>query len=495
VIHDNVLYNSSATDFPEPREGSTRFAFVLGMAIIGASILIGRTYAFFLSFLALSLLMTLIWRKNPRPWIFLVSVSAATPLAISKQQFACNVVFAIWFAAVNTRYLFKLPRWSIVLIAMAVFGVFTSSINWMSSNIVGSILRQGAYASNFLLAPFVLLPAVYVRMKESRDHAANLQGLLFCLILPSTMILISAKLFGTVWNDWEASQHSQSLAEGFLMYKLGQVVVNFLRTEVGFILAALICASAAVTVSQVKTSYRLLAGACLASNAFLLLSTASFGSGLASLCGLAVIFFIQFRTVSVTKVIVSVVVIFGMLMATYVFAPSSTKKYLEQRYTHRVTNADTDRLTLWARAVDQLFQHPEGVGMTMSVGDRKKTFIHNDYLTYAVSYGFIGGLAYTALVLGLLISFLLRRKRKDEDPSALAVYLAGLGVIVALAVNGITDHSNENRWYFNAIWSMIWYCYFCSRAAQKKAVQEGMTSETVIAGTAASHDKSVPAYT
>ena len=106
------------------------------------------------------------------------------------------------------------------------------------------------------LAPFLLLPVVYLRMRESRDHAANLQGLLFCLIVPSTLILISAKLFGTVANAWEASLHVGSLPEGFLQYKLGKVIVNFLRTEVGFILAALICASTAVTVSQVKGLYQ-----------------------------------------------------------------------------------------------------------------------------------------------------------------------------------------------------------------------------------------------
>ena len=61
-------------------------------------------------------------------------------------------------------------------------------------------------------------------------------------------------------------------------YQLGKVIVNFMRTEVGFILAALICASAAVTASPVKILYRVVAAACLASNAFLLLFTASFGS-------------------------------------------------------------------------------------------------------------------------------------------------------------------------------------------------------------------------
>ena len=203
------------------------------MAIIAAPILLGRSYAFYVSFLALSILMTLLWRKAPRPWTYLVSISAATPIAIARQQFAGNLIFALWFAVFNPRYLFRLPKWIYVPAALAVIGIATSSINWVSGNFVGSIMRQGAFAFNFFLAPFLLLPAVYLRMSESRDHAANLQGLLFCLIVPSTLILISAKLFGTVANAWEASLHVGGLAEGYLNYQLGKVIINFSERKSG----------------------------------------------------------------------------------------------------------------------------------------------------------------------------------------------------------------------------------------------------------------------
>lgn len=466
----NTPYNASTSDFREVQGRRSVIAFFLGMAIIAASIFLGSSYAFFVSFLAFSIIMTLLWTKAPRPWIFLVSISAATPIAISRQQFACNLIFALWFAVFNTRYLSKLPKWIYVSTALAVLGIFTSSINWMSGDVVSGIMRQGAFAYNFFLGPFLLLPAVYLRMRESRDHAANLKGLLFCLIVPSTLILISAKLFGTVANAWEASLHVASLPEGFLQYQLGNVIVNFLRTEVGFILAALICASTAVTFSQIKGPYRLLAGACLVSNVVLLLATGSFGSIFACLCGVAAIFYTQFRTVSVTRVLVSVAIICCMLFLTYSLSPPSMKEYLGKRYELRVVKGDKDRLWLWARAVEHLLQHPEGVGLTLVVGDEVKSYIHNDYLVYAVSYGLIGGLAYAALVMGLLISFLQVRKGATGDPYALAIHLAGLGVIVAIAVNSITDHMNSNRWYFNVIWSIIWYSYFCSRPAQTRAV-------------------------
>lgn len=468
-----VPYDEPVTDFPEVGGKTSVIAMFLGMALIAAAILIGKKYAFFIPFVAFSIVMTLLWRNAPRPWIFLVSISAATPIAIAKQQFACNLIYALWLAVFSMRSLSRLPKWLYILVSLALLGFVASSVNWIGANVVASVLRQGAFAYNFLLAPFILLPLIYFRMEKSKDHLANLQGLVFCLIAPSTVVLLAAKLFGTVTNEWEASMHASSLAEGFLQYQLGKVVVNFLRTEVGFILAALICASTAVTVSPVRLGYRLTAGACLAANVFLLLSTGSFGSGFACLCGLAAIFYALSRTVNMAKAIVSVAVICCMLVLTYALSPPSVKEYLGKRYEHRVVNKDTDRLALWERAVEHYIEQPLGVGFTFTVGETVKTVIHNDYLAYTVSYSVMGGVAYALLVAGLLISFFQRRKNMIDDPSALAVYLAGLGVIVAAALNSITDHMAENRWYFNMIWSVVWYSYFCSRAAQKEIVSEG----------------------
>jgi O-antigen ligase len=187
-----------------------------------------------------------------------------------------------------------------------------------------------------------------------------------------------------------------------------------------------------------------------------------------------------------------VAVICSILLLIYSLSPPSTKEYLGKRYEHRVVEADTDRLALWARAIDYFSEHPEGVGLTYTVGERVKSNPHNEYLVYAVSYGIMGGLAYICLVSGLLIYFIRSQKRIIKDPFVLAVYLAGIGVIVAIAVNSMTDNVGVNRWYFNIIWSVIWYSYFCSRAGQEEIVKNGIiTRTTAAAGTTASHRKSL----
>ncbi|MEN6373151.1 MAG: O-antigen ligase family protein [Smithella sp.] len=328
-----------------------------------------------------------------------------------------------------------------------------------------------------------MLPVIYVRMSKSQDHEANIQGLLFGLIIPTTLILIIAKTFGTVANDWEASLHADGLAEGFLAYRLGKVIISFSRTGIGFVLASLICASTAIAYSGVNTKYRLLAGACLISNIFLLLATGSFGSIIAVLCGLAAIFYTQLRKVRITKVITSITVVCCIVLLVYGLSPSSTKKYLGKRYEHRVVEMDTDRLTLWSRAIDYLVEHPQGVGLTFTVGEVVQSHPHNDYIAYLVSYGVIGGLAYPFLLIGLFIYFSNRRRRRIENNNAFAIHLAGFGVVVAFMINSMTDNIAVNRWYFNMIWSLIWYCYFCSRAAQSVIVPDEVTEKTAVAET------------
>lgn len=354
-----------------------------------------------------------------------------------------------------------LPQWIYGVTGLAFFGFILSSIYWMDTS---SIMRQGSFFLNFVLGPFIFIPIMYCRLEKSKDTVANLRGLLYCLILPSTLILLAAKTVGKITNAWEASNHVAAGTEGYLMYQLGKVQINFLRTEVGFILAALICASSAAAFLELRPRYKWIARACLASNAFLLLTTASFGSGFACLCGLLAIISAMSRKISMSKLIGTIAAIIFMLVVSYALSPPSIKNYLAGRFEHRVVNKDTDRLALWLNGINYYVEHPTGVGFTLAAGDKVKLFVHNDYIAYTMSYSILGGFAYLGLIIGALISFVKKRGRLPDDPYALATFLAGHGVIIVIALNSMTDHMTESRWYFNLIWSIVWYSYFCSRA-------------------------------
>lgn len=463
----NIEYKEN-TDFPENEGRKKLLAYLFGLLLIAASIFIGKSYLFYLAFLGFSFSITFLWRNNYRPWIALLMISAATPIYITNKAFACNLIYAFFFAVYNRGKITELPKFIKAAFVLITIGFITSSMNW-TGGLVGSTARQGVFLYNFFWGPFFFLPLAFLKMMDSRDYTANFKGLLFCLILPSSFILFIAKINGNIVNLWEASLHVGAGAQGYYKYGLGRVVIDFTRTGIGFILAALICASGAILLAKVKGKYRLIAGACMNTNIYLLLTTGSFGSIFSCVCGLATIFFVQGHRISIQKMVVTAVSFLAMLVVVYNFAPPEIKEYIGKRYEHRVTKKDTDRVDLWSRAIDHLFWKPGGSGFTLVVGKKIKSNPHNDYLAYLVSYGFIGGIAYPLLFMGLMLYWYKNRKKKIDDYYALAVSSAGYGVTVALLLNSMTDNITANRWYFNVIWCIIWYCYFCSRSIPWKA--------------------------
>ena len=180
--------------------------------------------------------------------------------------------------------------------------------------------------------------------------------------------------------------------------------------------------------------------------------------------------------INLIRFLISIMVIACLLFLIWILSPVSVKNYVEQRYQDRIVYKDKginlDRFMLWRRAINYFYEHPEGVGWTLTVGDIKKSNPHNDYLVYAVSYGIIGGMVYAYLVLRLLIYFFRKSKTIIKDPYAMAVTLAGLGVVVVAFVNSMTDHMVASQWYFNVIWSIIWYSYFCSQADYSNSLKQ-----------------------
>lgn len=72
-------------------------------------------------------------------------------------------------------------------------------------------------------------------------------------------------------------------------------------------------------------------------------------------------FYAQGRKVRITKVMLSVGVVFCLLLFIFILSPSTTKEYLGKRFEHRIVNvADADRFTLWSRAGNYILEYPMG---------------------------------------------------------------------------------------------------------------------------------------
>lgn len=440
--------------------------YFIGIIIISISIYINDQYIILLFVSITVFIITLLSRQFPKQWIFLASLLAANPINWGAVV-PCNLIFAFCLIVIHIRYLLELPRWLYISSIIGVIGFIISSHNWISGNILLDILQQTSYMISYLLGPLLLMPIIYFRMSEVENSSDKLKGLLYYLILPSTFILLMVYFSGSqIQNSYTDIQ----LGMNTRLYKFGNLLFNFTRTQIGFLFASLICASMAIVICQVKTYHKLLAAICLLANFLLLLITGSIGSSFACLCGITAIFVASLHKFNFIKILF-IIIIFCLLFLTWSAAPLKIKYYIENRFEERYNSKSgvniADRSFLWKNAANYIFENPEGVGWTLLVGERFKHNPHNDYIVYALSYGIIVGIVYLCLILRMIICFFRKSKRIDTDHSAMAINLAGLGTSVVVFINSMSDHMVANKWYFNVIWSLIWYSYFCGKTVCK----------------------------
>jgi hypothetical protein len=129
----------------------------------------------------------------------------------------------------------------------------------------------------------------------------------------------------------------------------------------------------------------------------------------------------------------------------------------------------SDRAPIWKSSFAFLMDNPMGVGWSLPIEAKQLGFAsHNDYLAYALSYGFFCGLLYLFVPVWLLFS-LSTVKSNVFDPARLSVVLAGVGAVTGIFINSFSDHLAANRWYFNVVWSILWYAFFVSKRSVQRS--------------------------
>ena len=125
----STLDKKTTPEFPEVKGRTSVFAFLLGMAIILASIALGYSYTFAFAFFIISVFFTFRWRKAPRPWIFLVSTVASTPISPSQIRSLPAVSYLLFGLPFLTQGIYlSFPNGSILVFCLALFGFVVSSI-------------------------------------------------------------------------------------------------------------------------------------------------------------------------------------------------------------------------------------------------------------------------------------------------------------------------------------------------------------------------------
>jgi hypothetical protein len=436
-------------------------AFGVGMAINLASIYIGNPYLISLLMVPIASVATVKWFNQPLPWIVLVSVVAANPVNLSA-PISLNLICAIILLLFAFKKLNKLPSWLFPTWILASISIVGSIMNWGTT---GEITTQVAAVSNYVLGPFLLLPLIYSRLDRNFDSKVLLRVFVLSEILPSVIFLSIARLFGSPFIASDSSAAFEAIVN-VSIYRLGNLDFQLTRTQVGIPLAALICASFAIVVSANGKFVRLTCLICLMATLFLLLVTGSVGSSLGAICGIALLLTVATRYMSVKKFFF-VPIVLGLAFVGWSQIPSGIRDYANSRYVEKVSSGiDTsDRSDRWQASVDYLLANPLGRGWDLYVAPIR-TYPHNDYLSYGIAFGFVCSLLYLFVPVRLLL-LIMSAKVRVSDSAQVATLLASLGAVTVLLVNSFSDHLTANRWYFNVVWSIIWYGYFATKSIDR----------------------------
>jgi O-antigen ligase len=374
-------------------------------------------------------------------------------------------------------YLKRLPKLLFVVNIIALLSVAGSIFNWSFGYSPDNFLNQGASVVNYLLGPFLLIPLIFSRIEEINDDELLVKGFVFALILPTIVFLALAYNLGHPVASRMNMEYSRfRYAVNIETYQWGNVAFRMIRTQIGIVLAALICASFAVVVSNLSLILRLVAGTCFTIAILLLLITGSVGSSLASLCGIVLILVFGRRFFSIKQYSMIILGVVGFVLITWSILPEGIQRYAESRYIARFSegNVDTsDRSSIWKNSYKFLLENPLGVGWSLMYIEKKLGYApHNDYLAYALSYGLFCGILYLSVAAWLLFSLFKISSGDNDPPIALIVALAGVGVVMSLLINSFSDHLTANRWYFNVVWSMVWYAFFVSKRSHQSVLKK-----------------------
>ncbi|WP_242392045.1 O-antigen ligase family protein [Anaeromyxobacter oryzisoli] len=451
-------------------------ALAVGLAFDAASLFVANPYVVDALTAIVVGFAVVRWRNRRLAWIALASALAANPVNLSA-SIACNLLVAAAVFLLDMPQLLRLPRWNLAAIVLALLAVVFSVFSWELAPGLDAVFTQVAAIANYVLGPLLLLPVLYSRIASEEDGAYRIRGLLLWLLLPSIVLVVLARVVGNPVADPVALEVEYRIS---WVYRLWNVEVTLTRTQVGIILAVILCAAIAVIVLAGRGWVRWGAMGIASAAGAMILVTGSVGSAIAAFLGLLAIVVVARRKVGIGEYVTTGLLIGAVVAAGWRLVPNTLTEYLGSRYEERFGESAgigaSDRTERWSLAASYALANPTGVGWSLYV-EPIGTYPHNDFLAYSIGYGLLAGAVYLFVVCRLWWRFAWG-PRKAWDRSRFALGLAGLGAVSVLLVNSMSDHLTANRWYFNVVWSVIWYCYFASQPrAPESSVARGFGYE------------------
>ena len=274
----------------------------------------------------------------------------------------------------------------------------------------------------------------------------------------SLLCLISVVLFAVFYFKGQAGKEViAAVVKGgepiSVVQHIGNIYMNFSRTQVCIPMAALAAVSLALGIglglNLRALPFYMASGICV----FMITLLASVGSAFAMVCGMVVVALVYFRDRLFQGRIVLGVILFSIVGSALYWSVFQTENMLSERIKFKTAQIETsgiDRQEFWVDGISEICNEPFGEGWTTRTG-------HSDWLLFSLSYGWPTGLLYIAASGSLLLSSwrALRRRRDAADRQSRMLLMVGLAALTVYLINAILDMLSANIGYYQIVWALI----------------------------------------
>lgn len=116
---------------------------------------------------------------------------------------------------------------------------------------------------------------------------------------------------------------------------------------------------------------------------------------------------------------------------------------------------DNGRTERWVAALEQMRSEPLGLGRwTLVPTQYPEWFAHNDYFAFGMSYGILGGLAYSLAMVYAFLSIYRTFKRTISEVER-GIAGAALAALICLAINSMADHLISDKARYFLSWFIV----------------------------------------
>lgn len=423
-------------------------AICAAVAFVLAPIFVGEGMSLHLLFGGLVLALLALSAGDRRAWAYGTVVAVCNPVnSIATAPYSVLLLaVALVFASrsQSSGWVHIMRQWWWRLLALALGAAIITLPNWGSTEggLMTSTKMTLCHLGYIVMLPLLLAST----MERAHDGVRLIMVLLFAAIGIQALFYFAGEQ-GTPDSVTVAIWH-----QDFFM-RVGRAFMNYNRTQVCIILAALVAGSFGLGLGLLRLiQFPLYAAAAI--GVFMVMQLASTGSAAAMAMGLAagaLGYLAARRSAKHWVLALGLSLIAGTVLTWAVF---STENLLAKRIEMKMQAQQIDRIGHWTRSFDRIISSPIGRGWTLEVESR--VYCHNDFFVYFLSYGWPAGILYFAGSMVLLATFARHMLQTDlSQRYRSTLLLAGGATLVVYIANSMTDMLSANVAYYETVWAVI----------------------------------------